>query len=129
MPHVPGHPEDGCPKCIINRPLIATAALRLAAVAGDGDALSEIHDAAAELASAAADAAKLHDDLVVMGLADLPKHDEWEGCEEAATIMSWVAAIDAGTTVPSSAAKTLRAWTRDMHLSMLNLASGGKVPR
>lgn len=82
MPHGGSHGENGCPKCIINGRFVATAA-------GLYHRLTH-SDAAEQLSVVAAAADEVFKHAIEADILTAPEADEWEGCDEAAEIMSWV---------------------------------------
>jgi len=93
MTHNPGHTEDGCTKCVINRLFVAiVAALLLSKLS----AKHALHESAAFLANAARAAADSTAHAISLGILDTPDTSDWNGCDRANRIMSWVMAVDRG---------------------------------
>lgn len=81
-------PNHGCPKCVINYPMVGPIAELLATTVGTAHAL---HKPALALAAAANAAAKVYDHVAKLGLRTMPDEHEFAGCHEASKLMAHIA--------------------------------------
>lgn len=115
MSHVPGHPEHGCPKCVINLLFMAALARYLAGQVED----KEIRQEATRLADEAQLANRVYAEADRIGLIEIDA-SKWTGCRESATLTRWI--IQASEPKPHMIA-TMFQWRMDIMSDLLAFLS------
>lgn len=112
----PGNCDPVCWKIILNGGLVAINARRFARTAN-----GSVADAATDLANAAEAMLGTYDFLVQRGAIVRTGEVEWSGCDQATTLVGWIADDATGSEVVA----TMEEWRKQFEAHTLAMVSGG----